>query len=239
MRRPRLLLLKTGATAAEVAAIHGDYDRWFIRTLGEPDRFRVVEVFRGEPLPDPGQFDGVLVTGSPLSVCAPTPWMTAAAFRLRDWCEKGHAVLGVCFGHQLLCHAFGTPVVRNPRGREIGTITVELTDEGRADLLFAGVAPRFQIQTTHTDVGPAVPAGSTLLARNAHALVQALSFGRRARGVQFHPELDAETMRALIHARAEVLRWEGLDPVALEAAVQPTEGGPQLLRNFEERFAGE
>jgi GMP synthase (glutamine-hydrolysing) len=238
MRRPRFLLLKTGTTAPAVATAHGDYDQWFIRTLGSPERFQVAEIFQGQALPDPRGFDGVLVTGSPLSVCAPAPWMEVAASTLREWAESGRAVLGVCFGHQLLCHAFGTPVIRNPQGREIGTVTVELTEAGRSDPLFAGIPPAFPIQTTHTDIASGVPDGTSLLARNAQTVVQAAAFGPRARGVQFHPELDAATMRTIIRSRAEVLRGEGIDPATTEAAVREAAAGPLLLRNFEERFAG-
>jgi GMP synthase (glutamine-hydrolysing) len=236
--RPRILIVKAGTAAPEIVREHGDYDQWFIRAMGEPTRFSVVEAFLGKPLPDPAGFDGVIVTGSPLSVCDPSPWMQTAGAKLREWVEGGRAVLGVCFGHQLLSHAFGTPVIKNPNGREIGTIEVALTPEGASDLLFEGLGSSLVFQATHTDIPSEVPAGTRLLATNANTVAQALWFGRRARGVQFHPEMSPATMRSLLRSRREILAREGIDGEARERAVLATETGVELLRRFEERFAG-
>jgi GMP synthase (glutamine-hydrolysing) len=236
MALPRLLILKTGSTAPQVVHEWGDYEAWFIRTIGSPDRFTVVAPVQGERLPDVSLFDGVLVTGSPLSVCQPEPWMKELAATLLDWSLAGRAVLGVCFGHQLLSHAAGTPVIRNPNGREMGTVEVTLTAEGLRDPLFAGLDGTVRIQTTHSDIASGLPAGTTLLATNANTAVQAATFGPRARGVQFHPEISAPTMRSMIHARREILAAEGIDATLRSAAVTETSAGAAILRNFEERF---
>lgn len=233
MAAPRILIVKTGQTAEAVARAHGDYDQWFIGAMGEPERFQVARIFRDEPLPDPAPFDGVIVTGSPLSLCEPTPWMRTAGAVLRAWIEAGRAVLGVCFGHQLLADAWGTPVIRNPHGREIGTVTIRRTPAGMADPLFDGLAATFEVQTTHTDIASGVPEGARLLAGNAHAVVQALSFGRRGWGVQFHPELSPEAMQAIVRTRHAILRDEGLDAEGILRHVRPTPAGLQILRRFE------
>ncbi len=238
MIAPRILIVKAGTAAPEIVREHGDYDEWFIRVLGKPERFTVVAAFREEPLPDPKPFDAVIVTGSPLSVCEPAPWMTSTAVTLREWAEGGRALLGVCFGHQLLSHAFGTPVIRNPNGREIGAIDVALTPEGRADPLFEGLGASIHIHATHTDIPSGVPAGTRLLATNANTKPQALWFGPRARGVQFHPELRPETMIALLRSRREILAREGIDGPERERAVSSEGVGPAILKRFEERFAG-
>jgi GMP synthase (glutamine-hydrolysing) len=233
-----MLIVKTGTASPDLVREHGDYERWFIRALGDPDRFSVVAAFRGEALPDPSGFDGVIITGSPLSVCDPAPWMETTASTLREWVSGGRAVLGVCFGHQLLSHAFGTPVIRNPKGREIGTIGVTLTPEGRADPMFEGLGRTLTVQATHTDIPGEVPAGTRLLATNANTLAQALWFGPRARGLQFHPEMAPETMRSLLRSRREILAREGIDGEAKERDVVASATGIDLLRRFEERFAG-
>src|SRR6266851_2614330 len=73
-------------------------------------------------------------------------------------------VLGVCFGHQLLGFAYGSKVILNPEGREIGSIQVELTPEGRTDRLFANLPQVFWIQTTHQDIVSTLPNGARHLA---------------------------------------------------------------------------
>lgn len=237
--KPRLLIVKTGSTMPEVAREHGDFEAWFARALGAPERFAVARVVDGEPLPDLRAFDGVIVTGSPLSMCAPPePWTERVGGELREAVERGQALLGVCFGHQMLAHAFGTPVVVNPRGREIGTIRVDLTAEGLADPLFEGLGSQLVVQATHSDAVSQVPDGAVLLASNELCPVQALRIGPRARTVQFHPEMTDALMRDYVRLRAGAMRAEGLDPEAYEQAVAPTPVGQVLLERFETRLVG-
>lgn len=244
--RRNVLLLKAGVAAPSVRLRVGDYDRWFLVSLGHEEvRWTVVSAHAGEPLPrDARAFDAILVTGSPQSVTAPEPWALAAAEYLLTAAERKVPVLGVCFGHQLLGMAYGGRVARNPLGREIGTVPVALTPEGQKDPLFEGLAPHFLAQTTHEDHVERVPAGATLLATNAHSTVQALAFGPHVRGVQFHPELEPESMRVLIESRADGLEAAapslGLQPgervPRLLAGIQPTRSGRRILQNFLTHF---
>jgi len=241
-----VLLLKAGEAAASVRLSVGDYDRWFLQTVGLSGyRFDVVPAHQGAQLPgDMAGYDAVMMTGSPLSVTRLEPWMERAAQLMVDAAEKGIPVLGVCFGHQLLAHAYGGRVVRNPLGREIGTIQVDLTASGQADPLFRGLPPRLAVQATHEDIVPEPPEGTVVLAGNANTAVQALAFRPCARGVQFHPEVQPEAMRALIQARAERLESEatsrGQPPgervPRLLAGIAPTPNGRQILVNFLEHF---
>jgi GMP synthase (glutamine-hydrolysing) len=142
-----------------------------------------------------------MMTGSPLSVTQPEPWMQRAADFMVEAGEKGTPVLGVCFGQQLLAHAYGGKVSRNLQGREIGTVEVSLTEAGRKDPLFDGLPERFAVQATHEDIVSQLPEGAQVLAGNANTAAQALAFRPNVRGVPVHPEAPTDAMRALIHAR--------------------------------------
>lgn len=241
-----VLILKAGDANPSVRIGLGDYDRWFVRTLGGAGhRFRVVSVNHGEKPPSrASDYDAVMMTGSPLSVTQRAPWMDRAAAYMVDAAEHRVPVLGVCFGHQLLAHAFGARVVRNPKGREIGTIACQITAEGHRDPLFEGVPRRFDIQATHEDIVVDEPGALTLLASNENTRNQAFRAGKYIRAVQFHPEADAATMKALIEARLQKLQVEarerGEDPVqktrALFARIGPTPVGRRILTNFLEHF---
>jgi GMP synthase (glutamine-hydrolysing) len=50
--------------------------------------------------------------------------------------------------------------------------------------------------------------------------------------VQFHPEFDADVMRAYLEARREMIRSEGIDPAPLERGVAESSHGTRLLRRF-------
>src|SRR4051812_5534901 len=160
---PRLLVVQTGTTA-----LHGDYPRWFERALGR--ELPVVRAHQGEPLGpalDRVRPHGIIVTGSPLSVMEEAPWMLQLGADLLRIGDRGTPVLGVCFGHQLLGRVAGGAVVQNPRGREIGTVRVRLTEEARRDPLFSWApTDEIDVQATHMDAVDPQPAGAVLLASN-------------------------------------------------------------------------
>ena len=221
-----VLLLKAGDAATSVQLSVGDYERWFLQTIGlSGQRFDILPVHKGAPLPkDAKGYDAVMMTGSPLSVTQREPWMERAGAFMVEAGEQGIPVLGVCFGQQLLAEQYGGKVTRNPQGRETGTVEVTLSPEGRADPLFAGLPERFAVQATHEDIVSRLPEGATVLAGNANTAYQALAFRPNVRGVQFHPEMPTDAMRAVILAREEKL-----DALAQEKGVPSGEFVPRLL----------
>ncbi len=77
---------------------------------------------------------------------------------------------------------------------EVGLLEVELTDEGRADPLFAGLDQPLVSLQWHGDTFE-LPQGAVRLARSADVANQAFRAGERAYGVQFHLEVTAEMAR--------------------------------------------
>jgi len=203
----RLLILKTGDTARDVAAIHGDYDRWFIDAMpGAGLKPEVVDVTRaGVPERDDGGPDGVagiIVTGSVSAAYRAEPWMPPLERYLRETEAHGRPVLCVCFGAQLLAQARGGQVTLNPAGWEIGSALMTLTGAARHDPLMAGLPRQFRALCTHEDRIARLPAGCELLAGNENSPVQAFRAGSRTWGVQFHPEATAAIIEMLIRLRA-------------------------------------
>jgi GMP synthase (glutamine-hydrolysing) len=233
MSTARLLIVQTGTAAEAVRVAHGDYPAWFAQSLGF--QMPTVRAHEGEklgPALDRVKPQGVIVTGSPLSVTERAPWMLQLGDDLLRLGERGTPVLGVCFGHQLLGRAAGGEVVLNPRGREIGTVRVQLTEAGRRDPLFAWTEEdEIEVQATHVDAVDPLPAGATLLASNENCSAQAFRLSESVAGVQFHPELSAAAMRALILSRRGKLAAEGVDTDALAAAVRDVRAG-EVLRAF-------
>lgn len=181
-------------------------------------------------------FAGMIISGSASSVAAPEPWLDDAADLVVRAHDLGVPVLGVCFGHQLIGYAFGARVITNPKGYEIGTRTVELTDAGHADPIFAGVRPRFATNLTHFDVVVDPPARVRQLARNGMTELQAIAVGDHVRGVQFHPEFDGAIMRAYIDARRAEVRDH--DPDVLRAEASDCPESEHIVRNFRVSFVG-
>jgi GMP synthase (glutamine-hydrolysing) len=232
MSIPRLVVVQTGTAAPEIVRGHGDYPDWFSRALGAD--LPVIRAHAGDKLDLPVGTQGVIVSGSALSLTEPEPWMDEVSEELLRIGERGTPVLGVCLGHQMIGRAAGSRVVRNPKGREIGTVRVQLTAAGKTDPLFRGWVPEdglVEVQATHVDCVDPVPDGATLLASNERCATQALRYSDAVASVQFHPELRPDTLRDLIDSRAGALRSEGLDPDSLRADVRET-ASAQLLRAF-------
>src|SRR6185437_7401005 len=116
---PRLLVLQAGQPAPELRNRAGDYVDWFADAFGPDVELEPVAAFQGDPLPDARRFDGVVMTGSPLSVVDydAAPWMRDSGAYLLS-ASLHVPVLGVCFGEQLAARALGASVAKNPRGRE-------------------------------------------------------------------------------------------------------------------------
>jgi len=221
----RLLIVQAGSTD-----LHGDYPRWFERAFGFA--MPVVRAHAGErlgPAMDRLRPEGIIVTGSPLSVVERSTWMEQLGDDLLRIGARGTPVLGVCFGHQLLARAAGGNVVVNPRGREIGTVTVQLTAAGRRDPLFAWAhADEIAVQATHLDAADPLPASATVLASNENTAAQAFRLSETVAGVQFHPELWAEALQDLIRSRKEKIAAEGRDAEEIAAQVREVDAGKVL-----------
>jgi GMP synthase (glutamine-hydrolysing) len=229
----RLVVVKCGDALASVRERRGDYEDWILGGMGlARARALVAAVGEGAALPDPSRLSAAVVTGSSAMVSAREPWSERTAAWLREVALAGVPVLGICYGHQLLAHALGGRVAPNPRGREIGTVDVELLAAARADPLLSGLPVRFPAQATHVESVLELPAGATLLASSCGDPHQAFRVGAHAWGVQFHPEFDADVIRAYLEARREDLLREGRDPESLLAAVRESAHASGLLLRF-------
>jgi GMP synthase (glutamine-hydrolysing) len=194
----------------------------------------VVPVYAGAELPPPEQPEGVVVTGSSAMVSAREPWSERAAAWLAAAVRAGTPILGICYGHQLLAHGLGGRVGPNPRGREIGTVEVTLRPEASGDPLLGGMPEQLTVQATHVEAVLELPPGARHLGASRGDPHQAFAVGERAWGVQFHPEFDADVVRAYLSERREAIRAEGGDPEALARTARDAPHGRRLLRRFAE-----
>ncbi|MDT8878849.1 glutamine amidotransferase [Halomonas saccharevitans] len=240
---PRLMIVKTGDSFADVIRDHGDFEDLFLAALAPMaevgrDLTLTVHDARTEGVPPlPAAEDGVLITGSHAMVSDAEPWSEALKPWLVEARDRGVAMLGVCYGHQLMAAAFGGESGYHPDGREVGTRQLRLTAAGRADPLLGALPATFPAQLTHSQSVLSAPPGAEVLADNDHDPFQALRHGPRQWSVQFHPEFSADVMRAYLAHQREALAAQGEEPEARLAAVAPTPEAGGLLARFAERLA--
>jgi GMP synthase (glutamine-hydrolysing) len=226
-----ILVLRAGDAVAQVAEVHGEFFAWITRAAGDAWEGKWVEhdLRSDQSIPDCESVSAIIITGSICSVTERAPWMLRAEDYIRDVVRAETPLLGICFGHQLMAQALGGDVQKNPRGREIGTIEVVRHAE---DPLFEGLPHRLRANATHVDSVVSLPPGATVIASTELEAHAALAFGRFARGVQFHPEIDEGVMRGYIEVRRPCLVEEGLDAEGIFREAADTPEARELLRNF-------
>jgi len=229
-----IIIVKTGGTYPDMAARYGDFEDWFVARMDRSaGTIETVSPFSGEPLPPPASLGGIIITGSHDMVTEKHPWSEKTADWVRQAVEADIPLLGVCYGHQLLAHAMGGVVGDNPKGKEFGTVSIRLNRDGRHDRLFEGTPETFVAQACHSQSVMQLPVGATQLASSDMDPHHAFVIGRRAWGVQFHPEFDGQILRLYIQRFADDLKAQGCDVEGLLAEIRETPESEALLRRFQ------
>jgi GMP synthase-like glutamine amidotransferase len=202
-----------------------------------------VELDEGETIPSLDGYDQLWVMGGPMDVWekSQNPWLVAEKRAIREAVvERRMAYLGFCLGHQLLAASLGGRVGKAAKA-EVGVLDVELTEAGRADPLFAGIADSFKALQWHGAEVQAPPPGAIVLASSPLCAVQAMRLGDRAYGMQYHCEILPDTVAdwSVIPAYAcalDVTLGAGSMPRLREAAAREmpafNRDARQLYRNF-------
>jgi len=226
----------TGEPVPPAAARAGSFaDMIRVRTgAAWPGTWSVIDVTdEGASLPAVDDVAGVIVTGSPARIADQLPWMRRVQDALANLVYADVPVLGICFGHQLLGMALGGRSGPNPRGREIGTVTLTLR---ASDPIVAG-PHSFPVSMTHLDVVQELPPNATVIASTALDPHAAIRFAENTWGVQFHPEMNDEIIGDYIASLRDKLIGEGIDPEALLASRSDTPHAAGVLARFVERAA--
>ena len=141
--------------------------------------------------------DAVVCSGSRRNVTMWEEWMSGGGALMRCSSRMGIPTLGICFGHQLLCHSLGGRIER-AESMSSGVWELALNSHGSSDELFStrgsgeGGAP--VALYSHQDHVTTVPESCLLLGSAEHNRVTAVRVlgedgaGLPAWGVQFHPE---------------------------------------------------
>jgi GMP synthase (glutamine-hydrolysing) len=126
---------------------------------------------------------GLIISGGPCSVYDQgSPTVDPAIF------DGGSAVLGICYGLQLMAHLLGGAVLKG-KTAEFGLATLEL-DHSPGDPLFGGLPSRQQVWMSHRDVTTNLPGGFSVTGTTSACAVAAMAEPvRRLYAVQFHPEV--------------------------------------------------
>lgn len=155
-----------------------------------------VELDEGEKIPPLDPFDALWVMGGPMDVwdTEEHPWLIEEKEAIREWVTVlKRPYLGLCLGHQLLADALGGECGRlDPP--EIGVMDVQLTEAGVADPIFADMPSTQRALQWHSVQVTRCPTNTTVLAKSSTCANQAMRVGDNAWSMQFHVEVEPDTV---------------------------------------------
>lgn len=114
-------------------------------------------------------------------------------------------VVGICFGHQIIARALGARVGPNPKGWEISSTPVSVTEDGEKFQVFGPeLEGSFNIMQMHRDIvfdlPPKLP-GIVVTASNEVCEIQGLYKRGSIWSVQGHPEFTDDIEEVIINTR--------------------------------------
>jgi len=184
------------------------------------------------PVPSLDDYTHVIISGSTASLVEPPTWVDAEVALARGAAKRGLAILGSCFGHQILVYALSGPEhVARAASPEVGWVAVEMSGE---DPLFADLPNPWHAFAWHYDevVDPPLPwrvLGSTSLCE-----VHVIRHGNDPIwGLQSHPETKPCAAKSLLLLQKVFRDWGSEE---ISAALCRSPHDDEIIGVIVERF---
>jgi GMP synthase-like glutamine amidotransferase len=193
----RIEILKTGQPTADIESAFGSYPGMIRAALGPAYRYHEVDVLNGDLPGAASEPTAYVITGSASSAYHDDAWIG----RLRDWLrdlDPAAPLVGICFGHQIMAHAYGGVVRKASKGWAMGLHEYDVVSQQA----WMDDTNSFVIPVSHYDQVVRPPSAARVIAASDFCPYAALSYrDRRAVSFQGHPEFSLDFTATLIDRR--------------------------------------
>jgi len=190
-------ILEAGSPPPPLQERFSSYSAMVQELLGPGHEFATFDVRNGELPPRAESCDAYVITGSASGVYDGDAWIATLEDFVRSASGRS-AMVGICFGHQLMAEAFGGQVIKSPKGWGIGLHRYGLRDRAA----WMDGASSIAVPASHQDQVVLLPDDARVLGGSEFTPYGIVEYPqRRAMSLQSHPEFTPEYAAALIELR--------------------------------------
>ena len=195
-----IVIISNGPGLKDVVEKFGHSSEWIQTSINDATiNYKILKAYEKE-ICNIENHDAFIITGSKYSVYDNLDWISTLKTLVNSIIAQNKAILGICFGHQILAECLGGRVEQNKLGWELGSYKINLTTEGLKHPLFKNISDKDIVYESHQDVVSIMPEDVIELAYTKKAN-QAFYYRNNIFGVQFHPEFTYDVTRALMDIR--------------------------------------
>lgn len=149
-------------------------------------------------LPNTSDYDWLIIMGGPMGVYENEkyPWLKDEKMAIKLAIDENKIVLGICLGAQLIASSLGASVHKNTQ-KEIGWWPIQLTDDGKRNVLFREIPEEITVFHWHGDTFQ-LPDGAEHIAFSEATENQAFVYKGSVIGLQFHFEVTERSLAEMI-----------------------------------------
>ncbi|KAE8668660.1 putative GDP-L-fucose synthase 2-like [Hibiscus syriacus] len=241
----RHALLLAAWDSEYVKKVYGSYLEVFVAAFGgEGERWDLFRVVDGE-FPDMSElykYDGFVISGSPHDTYGNDQWILKLCFLLQTLDAMEKKVLGICFGHQILCRSLGGKVGKACSGWDIGLRKVKIVKDLSVPSFmeeFDEIPSSLWIIECHQDEVFKVPMGADVIASSDKTAIDMFGIGQHILGIQGHPEYTKDILFDLIdrllNNNSIQREFAEKAKLGLETAESDRKSWEKICRNFLKR----
>lgn len=180
---------------------HGGYFDLFQKLLREEgETWEVFRVVDGEfpAVEELHNFAGFVVTGSRFDAHGNDLWILKLCRLLKTLHAMRIKVLGICFGHQILCRALGGKTGRAFHGWDLGMRKLKISQKLSARYSTLKIPSAINVLECHRDQVYKAPVGAQVLASSNKTRIEVFGLGDHILGIQGHPEYTNDILLNII-----------------------------------------